>query len=389
MMEVMAHRFELEAEDCAALKASQGEGGEIAERARMLLALHACGRVFEVAESCFCDPRVVRKWFQRFQNGGIAGLEDRKRSGRPRRVDDDGLVSLLARIDAATGQLTLRQFSRSLGAPTSTIHRTLSAVGLTFNSTARYLWQQLGSETGGWMELKGLAVGSHGQLMVFRYHQTLDAACIARHHARGGVGCCRHGLVGDPVRLFEVSDREHATLCDDEGKPFATTDSWLRGIAGEKTDDLRCLAWRPNSDDFRDLKRFAAGHGNMHVESIRGRKNWARLVNPLFLYEKRGSSRIRPIAKCWWRLTEAALHALPAIQWSPGKERQVRQFSHYSGDYFPRKATSQIDVNDLFESLLVTQEVDPKRLYQEEPDESWESTILGDQRRNTTSSKSQ
>ena len=337
--------------------------------------LAASGRVAEAAAHCFCDPRVVRKWFQRFRGEGVLGLEDRKRSGRPRRVDEVGLTALVQHLDNASSHLSLRQLGQAIDVPTSTIHRTLSTIGLTFHSSARALWRQLGAHTSGWMELKGLAIEGHDQVLVFQYHPTLDPQALTDHYRNGGIGCCQHGLLGDPVRLFEVSDREHATVRDDKVIPFANTAAWLRHLIADETDGLCCLAWRPNAYDFYDLQRIADEHGGLQVTGVRGRGNWSRLVNPMFLYEKRGSQRLRPVARCWWRLTEAALHSLPTMQWSPGAERQVRQFSHYSGDYFPREAPPETDTNDLFESLLVTQAVNARRLYQPIANQTWHSPI--------------
>jgi transposase len=349
----------------------------VAERAKLVRALHHCGRVTTVADTCHCDPRVVRKWFSRFRGEGVAGLEDRKRSGRPRRVDDDALAGLLSCIEQTSGSLTLRQLSRNTALPTSTIHRTLASVGLTLHHSVRTLWQQLGAPASGWMELLGLAVSGHEQLLVFRAHASLDGEELAAFYARGGLGCCRHGLIGDPVRLFEVSDREHALLRDDHAEPFATARGWLKRLPTIELDQLHCLVWRPNGVDLTDLRRFATEHRDLTIHGVRSRRNWARLIDPLFLYERRGTGRIRPVARCWWRLTEAALQALPTIQWTPGLAPQIRRFSHYSGDYFSPEAAPETDVNDLFESLLVTQQDGQRRRQPGWSAGDWSSPMLG------------
>ena len=84
----MDHVFQLNSHQLKVLHSCLRLEGEVAERAKMICELHDCGRVAEVAESCHSDPRVVRKWFNRFCTEGISGLKDRKRSGRPKRVNE-------------------------------------------------------------------------------------------------------------------------------------------------------------------------------------------------------------------------------------------------------------------------------------------------------------
>lgn len=372
----MATSFQLNPDQLAQIESGMTHGGEISERAKMICALHYSGRVATVAESCHSDPRVVRKWFKRFLKEGLDGLKDRKRSGRPKRIDDQSLSQLLVKIDDYSQRLTLRELSRQTGLATSTIHRNLKMVGLTLHDSARELWQCLGAEPSGWMEFCGLAASNHEQLMVFAYHPKLDGDELAAHAQNGGLGCYRHGLIGDPVRMFEVSDREHAFLWDDTSRPFDTARGWLKRLPTAQLKDLHCLVWRPEPMQLQDLDGYAASNPGITIHPVNSRRNWARLVDPIFLYERRGSKRVRNTARCWWRLTSAALNSLPAIQWTPGFSKQSRRFSHYSGDYYSPMAAPDTDVNDLFESLLVAQSSAQRRRKVGPGNDEWDSPIL-------------
>jgi transposase len=50
----------------------------------VLLSLHGLPAA-EIAALLDCHPATVRRWIGRFGSGGVAGLADRPRSGRPRR----------------------------------------------------------------------------------------------------------------------------------------------------------------------------------------------------------------------------------------------------------------------------------------------------------------
>ena len=70
----------------------------------LLVAQGHSGR--EVARLLGVAPRTVAYWMQRFEQGGLAGLVGRERSGRPRRLSEDQV----AQIDAA-----LRKTPRDFG----------------------------------------------------------------------------------------------------------------------------------------------------------------------------------------------------------------------------------------------------------------------------------
>jgi transposase len=71
------------------------------ERARMITLSWDGAQVGQVAAQLGCHPRTVYRWLHRFNAGGIDGLGDLPRSGRPRRLSelDRGRVIALVASD--------------------------------------------------------------------------------------------------------------------------------------------------------------------------------------------------------------------------------------------------------------------------------------------------
>ena len=70
------------------------------------------------------SERTCRKWMQRFKEGDI-DVQDKKRSGQPKKFDDEELQELLNENPAQT----LKELSVALGVDKSTISRRLHALG--------------------------------------------------------------------------------------------------------------------------------------------------------------------------------------------------------------------------------------------------------------------
>ena len=113
-----------------------------------------------------------------------------------------------------------------------------------------------------------------------------------------------------------------------------------------------------HGETFRDIRKVSDQNPHVTLHEIRNRRSWAQLVDPFFLYERQRSTRVKPVSRCWWRLTDAAIRTLPCIQWTPGKPQKAKRFTHYSGEYYSPEARPNTDVNDLFESLVVTKRED-------------------------------
>lgn len=70
------------------------------ERLRMVAAVADGATVPAAARALGHHPQTVRKFVKRFRAEGVAGLEDRPRSGRPARLTEADLLAVEARLDA-------------------------------------------------------------------------------------------------------------------------------------------------------------------------------------------------------------------------------------------------------------------------------------------------
>lgn len=84
------------------LRKAVGRMSDADERDRVRMVLHA--REGEtgaaIAQRLGCTDRVVRKWIHRYNAGGLAGLSDLARSGRPRHLEAAQEKDFLRRLDA-------------------------------------------------------------------------------------------------------------------------------------------------------------------------------------------------------------------------------------------------------------------------------------------------
>ncbi len=75
---------------------SRTEPARVVERARIIWLLHQGQRVREVAQGLQIGADVVRQWAKRFNAEGLAGLQDRPRSGRPETYTAEQVGQVLA-----------------------------------------------------------------------------------------------------------------------------------------------------------------------------------------------------------------------------------------------------------------------------------------------------
>ena len=81
----------------------------------VLLSLHGLPPA-QIAALLDCHPATVRRWIDRFNREGLAGLADRPRSGRPR-LGGQRLTGRIAELLARPGPWTLSRIRRYLGRP--------------------------------------------------------------------------------------------------------------------------------------------------------------------------------------------------------------------------------------------------------------------------------
>lgn len=83
-----------------------------AERARIVLAVAAGGGTTAVARQLGVSRPTVIKWRGRYAESGIAGLDDEPRSGRPKTIDDAGVLA--ATLEPPPERLAVTHWSTRL-----------------------------------------------------------------------------------------------------------------------------------------------------------------------------------------------------------------------------------------------------------------------------------
>jgi transposase len=86
---------------------SRTAAARLVERARMVWHAAQGERVPTIAGRLAVDPRTVRTWLTRFQEAGLAGLQDRARSGRPSTYSPETVGEVLTTATTPPLQLGL------------------------------------------------------------------------------------------------------------------------------------------------------------------------------------------------------------------------------------------------------------------------------------------
>ncbi len=107
----------------------------LALRSKILLACAEGAANQDVAARLGVTPQMVGKWRARFAAGGLAGLADEPRSGRPRKITDEQVTEVILKTleDAPPGREThwsTRSMARATGLNQTAISRIWRAFGL-------------------------------------------------------------------------------------------------------------------------------------------------------------------------------------------------------------------------------------------------------------------
>lgn len=120
--------------DLMALSRSTSMPHGLVQRARLVLASAEGFSNKAVAQRVGLTPNVVGKWRRRFLEGGITGLHDELRPGRPRTYDDERVASLINHTlqktpDNAT-HWSVRSMAQAQGVSKSTVQRWFNLFGV-------------------------------------------------------------------------------------------------------------------------------------------------------------------------------------------------------------------------------------------------------------------
>ena len=117
----------LTADERATLEAWASRTNKRALRASIVLTAAAGRDTQAIAKELCVRPSTASKWQRRFVQERLAGLDDRPRSGAPRRIAEERINDVVLRMLEPTPQAarpwTRRMMSRATGLSRSTIHR--------------------------------------------------------------------------------------------------------------------------------------------------------------------------------------------------------------------------------------------------------------------------
>jgi putative transposase len=103
-------------------------------RAQIVLLAAEGKKNTEIAEATGMTRQTVAKWRGRFVSGGVEGLYDELRSGRPRSIEDERIAELVNKTlqskPEGETQWSCRGMAKATGLSKSTVHRVWSTFGL-------------------------------------------------------------------------------------------------------------------------------------------------------------------------------------------------------------------------------------------------------------------
>jgi transposase len=82
--------------------------GRVSERIRMVLLSSHGYSLAQIAAIFECDEATVKRWVERYQQEGESGLQDRPRSGRPRKADAVARSALRHAVEQTPAQVGYR-----------------------------------------------------------------------------------------------------------------------------------------------------------------------------------------------------------------------------------------------------------------------------------------
>ena len=116
------------------IRRSKRSLGQLAQRARIVLACAEGLPDRQVAARLGVNPKMVAKWRKRFLEGGVAELDDKPRTGRPRRITDADVRAIVSKTlsppPAASKHWTATAMAAATGWHETTIRRVWRQCGI-------------------------------------------------------------------------------------------------------------------------------------------------------------------------------------------------------------------------------------------------------------------
>ncbi len=116
-----------ERRELTALTRTPSTPNQMAQRARIVLRAAEGATNTEIAAELGLSLPTVGMWRRQYAEGGIEGLADRPRPGRPRAIDDATVNRVIAKTleppPKGLSHWSVRELAKAVGLPTTTVHR--------------------------------------------------------------------------------------------------------------------------------------------------------------------------------------------------------------------------------------------------------------------------
>jgi Winged helix-turn helix len=108
---------------------STGSGAGLVRRARIIVLAGEGISNRQIAERVGCKPHIIKRWRERYKNGGIKALADQARSGRPSLLSAKDKQGIVTRVGSppprGLSRWSVRTLARATGRAPSVIHGVL------------------------------------------------------------------------------------------------------------------------------------------------------------------------------------------------------------------------------------------------------------------------
>lgn len=234
----------------------------------------------EVATALGVSRPTVLAWRRRYDEGGLAALADRPRSGRRKRLDDRAIVTAMLepppRMLRAT-HWSARLLAEQLGIGHSTVARAWSAYGVRPVGTQTYRFATSPELVCHVADVVGIAVADDARILALRVHPTSRDGRHVRREAALATGV---GPIGMYVALRAALDDPgaHAAQPTSDLGRFLQVVERAHLTAEQRGPTLALVVDDPAVLERPEIAPWVAAHPRVARHQARGLGAWLDLV---------------------------------------------------------------------------------------------------------------
>ncbi|ASU78805.1 IS630 family transposase [Actinopolyspora erythraea] len=242
-------------------------------RCRIVLECARCSSDAAVARALGVSARVVGRWRARFQEGGLAGLRDRPRSGAPRSISEEQVKAVaeavLTEPPPNGGSWTKRTLAERVGVSPSSVVRILHRLGI---STAH---ANRADRTATGFAWTALHIAPPESMMVLAVDDSRDPA--------RGASRVLLPAEGDHDVVLRAELAEHLSG-PANGYGSGEFVGFLHQLEKRKsgTHDVHLICHGHGTRRIEAIRRWQEQHSGLHLHFTPDKELWLRLVERYF-----------------------------------------------------------------------------------------------------------